>query len=479
MTSSTGSVMSCHPKEKIKERELEMTSYSYLMDLAIILLFTKALGLLTRKVQMPQVVGALLAGLLLGPACLGILKETNFIHEIAEIGVIVLMFSAGLETDIKELKASGKASLVIALFGVVVPLAGGFAAAWVFNKPGMIDSDAGCSILLQNIFIGVILTATSVSITVETLKEIGKLKTRSGNAILGAAIIDDILGIVALTIITSMADESVNIVSVLLKIVGYFVFAAVVGVIFYKIYKKWAESASKGLHRHVIIAFAFCLVMAYVAERFFGVADITGAFIAGLVISNTQRSVFLQSKFDTLSYMLLSPVFFASIGLKVVLPKMTGSILAFSLILVVVAILTKVLGCGAGAKICGYQNYQCKRIGVGMISRGEVALIVASKGTQLGLLGSNFLGPIIITVIVTTIITPIILKPVFKKLPANAVLPVDPKDCQPEEKLREGEEISTYYDHAQHIREGMKKEDADKLAEEIKKRREQNKAAKQ
>jgi len=160
-----------------------MTSYSYLMDLAIILLFTKALGLLTRKVQMPQVVGALLAGLLLGPACLGILKETNFIHEVAEIGVIVLMFSAGLETDIKELKASGKASFVIALFGVIVPLVGGFAAAWFFNKPGIIESDAGCSIFLQNVFIGVILTATSVSITVETLKEnkVGKCDSWSSH----------------------------------------------------------------------------------------------------------------------------------------------------------------------------------------------------------------------------------------------------------------------------------------------------------
>ena len=195
-----------------------MEGYSYLLDLAIILLSTKVLGLATRKVQMPQVVGALLAGLLLGPAALGWITETNFIHEVAEIGVIVLMFCAGMETDIKELKESGKASFIIALFGVVVPLIGGFAAAWFFNRPDLIASDASCSIFLQNIFIGIILTATSVSITVETLKELGKLKTRSGNAILGAAIIDDILGIIALTIVTSMADSSVNVTVVLLKV---------------------------------------------------------------------------------------------------------------------------------------------------------------------------------------------------------------------------------------------------------------------
>ena len=288
-----------------------MDSYSYLLDLAIILLSTKVLGLLTKKVQMPQVVGALLAGLILGPAGAGILSETSFLHEVAEIGVIVLMFCAGMETDIKELKASGKASFVIALCGVIVPLAGGYGAAYFFNRPDMIASDAGASVFLQNIFIGVILTATSVSITVETLKELGKLKTRSGNAILGAAIIDDILGIIALTIVTSMADSSVKIGTVMLKILGFFAFAGVVGFLFYRLYKNWVDTAKKELHRHTIIAFVFCLLMSYIAEVVFGVADITGAFIAGLIISNVRRSTYLQSKFDTISYLLLSPVFFA------------------------------------------------------------------------------------------------------------------------------------------------------------------------
>ena len=167
-----------------------MESYKFLLDLAVILLCTKVLGLATKRVQMPQVVGSLLAGLLLGPSMLGLLTETEFLSNVAELGVIVLMFCAGLETDIKELKKSGKAAFVIALCGVIVPIIGGFAVAYFFNKPGVIDSDASCSVVLQNAFIGVILTATSVSITVETLKEMGKLKTHSGNAILGAAIID-------------------------------------------------------------------------------------------------------------------------------------------------------------------------------------------------------------------------------------------------------------------------------------------------
>lgn len=419
-----------------------MSSYSYLLDLAIILLFTKVLGLLTKRVQMPQVVGALLAGLILGPAGFGILSETSFIHEIAEIGVIVLMFCAGMETDIKELKASGKASFVIALCGVIVPLVGGFAAAYFFNKPGMIVSDADASVFLQNIFIGVILTATSVSITVETLKELGKLKTRSGNAILGAAIIDDILGIIALTVVTSLADSSVKLGTVMLKIVGFFVFAGVVGFIFYRLYKNWVDTAKKELHRHTIIAFVFCLLMSYIAEEVFGVADITGAFIAGLIISNVRRSDYLQSKFDTISYLLVSPVFFASIGLKVVLPEMSGSIVGFAVVLTIVAILTKVVGCGLGAKMCKYQNYQAKRIGVGMISRGEVALIVASKGASLGLLGTAFLGPIIIVVVITTIITPVFLKVVFRPGTAPAQ----------EQLVPESEMVTSYYENANEIR---------------------------
>ena len=189
------------------------------------------------------------------------------------------------------------------------------------------------------------------------------------------------LGIIALTIVTSMADSSVSLGMVLLKIVGFFAFALIAGVAFYYGYKKWEELTNRPLHRHAIMVFVFCLLLSYCAEVFFGVADITGAFVAGLVVSKTQRTQWLASKFDTISYMLLSPLFFASIGIKVVLPAMNGKVVGFTVVLVIVAVLTKVLGCGLGAKVCGYKNYQCARIGVGMISRGEVALIVADKGS--------------------------------------------------------------------------------------------------
>lgn len=390
-----------------------MESYSYLLDLALILLSTKVFGLLTRRVRLPQVVGALLAGLILGPACLGILHQTDFIYQVSEIGVIVLMFCAGLETDIDELKRTGKASFVIALFGVLIPLVGGFAVAAYFNRPGMLESTASTSLMLQNIFIGVILTATSVSISVETLKEMGKLNTRAGNAILGAAIIDDILGIIALTIITSLADSSVNVFLVLGKIVAFFVFVGVGGYLLHIVFQKWVKGYERDLRRFVILAFVICLVFSYCAEEFFGVADITGAFFAGLIITKTTHTDYIARRFSTLSYLLLSPVFFANIGLQVVLPKMSTMIIVFAVVLVLVAVLTKVVGCGLGAKLCKYSNQDCMRIGTGMISRGEVALIVASKGNAVGLMSADLLGPVVIVVVITTIIAPIFLKMTF------------------------------------------------------------------
>ena len=355
-----------------------MESYRYLLDVALILLSTKFFGLLTRKIEMPQVVGALVAGIILGPAVLDFVHESAFTDQIAEIGVIVLMFSAGLETDISELKKSGKSSFVIALIGVLVPLVAGYFLASFYNT--------GDNAFLQNMFIGVILTATSVSISVETLKEMGKLSTPSGNAILGAALIDDILGIVALTIITGMADTSVNLAVVLMKIVAFFVCSVIIGLIARKLIEKWFDRDDKVRRRFSIISFAFCLLFAYCAEEFFGVADITGAFIAGLIISGTSKATYVTMRIETLSYLLISPVFFASIGLKVV---------------------------GLGAKICHYENIQSLRIGIGMISRGEVALIVASKGMAVGLMNPDFFGPIIIMVVLTTVVTPVLLKFAF------------------------------------------------------------------
>ena len=385
-----------------------MESYKYLLDIALILISTKILGLLTRRIQLPQVVGALIAGLLLGPACFGVLQETDFIKNIAEIGVIVLMFAAGLETDVQELKKTGLASFIIALLGVIVPLVGGYFVATIYNP--ITDQQT----MLQNIFVGVVLTATSVSITVETLKELGKLSTKTGNAILGAALIDDVLGIIALTVISSFAGSDVSLWVILLKILGFFIFCGVVAFLFIKFVNPWINKYKKDLRRFVILAFAFCLLMSFAAAYFFGVSDITGAFVAGLILSNNKKTSYMLNRFDTVSYVLLSPVFFASVGLKVTFSNMSATVVVLTVLLLVVAILSKMIGCGLGAKICKYTNLQSVKIGIGMISRGEVALIVATKGMSMGLMKDEFFAPLVLVVVATTIVTPILLKLAYK-----------------------------------------------------------------
>lgn len=404
-----------------------MEAYKYLLDLALILLSTKVLGLFSQRFRMPQVVGALVAGLLLGPGVLGLIQETEFLKTTASLGIIVLMFTSGMETDINELKRSGKASFCIALAGVLLPLAGGFLVGLYFNDPALLVNNTPGptgSLFLQNVFLGIILTATSVSITVETLREMGKLRGPVGSAILGAAIIDDVLGIVALTIVTSFADTSVHVVVVLAKIALFFLFALVVGIGFAHFYRWWTCKTQENRTQHVIVAFVFCLLLSFLAEAAFGVTDITGAFMAGLVLSNCtseERTAYLARNFESISFLYLSPVFFASIGLQVELTTMNAHIILFAVAFTVVAVLSKMLGCGLGAKLCHYTNRESLQIGVGMVSRGEVALIVATKGADLGLINTELFGPVIVVVVVTTILTPILLKVVFRS----------PKDTRP------------------------------------------------
>lgn len=381
-----------------------MHSQAFLLELALILLATKLFGLFSKYIKMPQVVGALFAGVVLGPAVTGFITESEVLTEISELGVIILMFSAGLETDVKELKYTWKPSLLIALFGVLVPLVIGALVGHIFYP----EAD-----FLQHVFIGVLLTATSVSITVETLKELGKISTKSGNAILGAALIDDILGIVGLTVVTSMAGSEVSLIIVLLKIVAFFALALGIGILAHKLFTKWVNNYEENLRRFVIISFVMCLLLAYVAENIFGVASITGAFIAGLILTNTSHTHYIEARFETLSYIFLSPIFFASIGLQIEIPEMGMKIIIFTIVLTILAVLTKVLGCAMAAKMCKFSTKESFQIGSGMVSRGEVALIMAAQGAPLGLLSTELFAPIIIMVIITTIISPILLKIAF------------------------------------------------------------------
>ncbi|MBP3310841.1 MAG: cation:proton antiporter [Butyricicoccus sp.] len=382
-----------------------MSSYAFLLAIAIILLTTKLFGLLSQRVHMPAVVGALVAGILLGPSCFGFIEETDFLLKTSEIGVIFLMFLAGLDTDLDELKKTGLASFVIAVIGVLVPLGGGYLCYHFFyNDPGDPLN------MLKALFIGVVLTATSVSITVETLREMGRLRGKVGTAILGAAVIDDILGIIILTVITGFTDPNSRPAEVFIRIALFFVFIAFVGYLMYKVFQRM-DTVWGNKRRIAIVTVSFCFILSYVAEEFFGIADITGAYFAGIILCNIWNlREYLAKKINVVSYMFFSPIFFASIGIKTELSGFTTQLLAFSVVVLIIAVLSKVLGCGLGARLCGFNNHDAFIIGLGMVSRGEVALIVAQKGAQAGLIDSTLFPPIVLMVIVTTLITPILLK---------------------------------------------------------------------
>lgn len=387
-----------------------MESYIVFKDLAIIIIAAKFLGIVARKLKAPQVVGEIIAGLLIGPSILGLVNQTDFLVQMAEIGVILLMFSAGLETDLKELMKTGPIATVIACAGVFVPLVLGALLYMAFYGV----SPWGSEEFYKAVFVGTILTATSVSITVQSLKEMGKLKGKVGTTILSAAIIDDIIGIVVLTFVIGFKNPESNPMTVVINTVLFFIFAIVVGFISYKIFKK-VDARYPHTRRIPIAGLAFCLAMAYIAEKYFGIADITGAYVAGIILCSIRDSEYIAEKMDINSYMLFGPVFFASIGLKTSIDNVTAGILLFSLAFVAVGLIAKIIGCGLVARLCRFSGADALKIGVGMMTRGEVALIVSQKGLSVGLLDPAYFTSVILLIIVSSISTPIILKLLYAR----------------------------------------------------------------
>ena len=387
-----------------------METYSVFKDLAIIIIFAKFFGILARKCRAPQVVGEIIAGLLIGPSILGLVQQTDFLTEMAEIGVVLLMFSAGLETDLKELLKTGPVAFLIACAGVFVPLVGGTLLYMGFYGAAPWGSEK----FYMAVFIGVIMTATSVSITVESLREMGKLRGKVGTTILSAAIIDDVIGIIVLTFVVGFKSPDSNPGKVVLSTVLFFAMALVVGYILFRIFRSFDERYPH-TRRIPIISLALCFFFAYAAEHFFGIADITGAYVAGIILCSMRDSSYIEEKMEVSSYMIFGPVFFASIGLKTNIDNVNGSILMFSLGFVLVALITKIIGCGLMAKLCRFRFQDSLKIGVGMMTRGEVALIVAQKGLSVGLLTPVYFTSVILLIIVSSISTPIILKLLYAK----------------------------------------------------------------
>ena len=387
-----------------------MESYSILKDLAIIVIAAKFCGILARKCKAPQVVGEIIAGLIIGPCVLGWVAQSDFLSQMAEIGVILLMFSAGLETDLKELLKTGPIAFLIACAGVFVPLVGGTLLYLGFYGTAPFGSEK----FYTAVFIGVIMTATSVSITVQSLRELGKLKGRVGTTILSAAIIDDVIGIVVLTFVIGFKSPDSNPLKVVISTILFFVFALVVGYISYKIFK-WVDAKYPHTRRIPIAGLAYCLALAFIAEKYFGIADITGAYVAGIILCSIRDSEYIAEKMDINSYMLFGPIFFASIGLKTNIDNLNGEILLFSLGFVFVALICKIIGCGLMAKVCRFNFGDSLKIGVGMMTRGEVALIVSQKGLSVGLLSPVYFTSVILLIIVSSVLTPIILKLLYAK----------------------------------------------------------------
>ena len=408
---------------------MEFDVMNILYDVAIILLATKLLGMFTRKLGLPQVVGMIIAGLIIGPALVGQMHlgsfrgiinptdiEMKVLQSFSQIGVVFILFSSGLETDFKELKRSGAASTAIASLGVLAPVILGALAALLFM--GWPKQELSQGMIMNALFVGAILSATSVGITVETLRELGALNSKVGTTILSSAIIDDVLGIIALSIITSLNGGG-NVSETLIKAVLFFVVSIGLGLILRKMFIRLVHTYPHK-RRTSIFALSMCLIYAYGAEHLFGIAAITGAYMAGLMLSGLDDTSFVDRKVVVSGYMIFTPMFFAYIGISADFSNFKLSGLLFAAVFVLTGVISKIVGCGTTAKCFGYNSRESLTIGCGMIARGEVALAVYSTGQSLiwynnGILqGIDPLVATIFLIICSSILCPVLLKAVLK-----------------------------------------------------------------
>lgn len=410
-------------------------------SLAIALLIGAARlgGLLSKRLGQPGVLGELLVGVLLGPSLLNLLQLSWFtdehlgeqIQHLAELGVIFLMFLAGLEIELDELRKTGRAALLAGLLGVVAPVLLGAGAALLFGYAAP-----------TALFIGIVLSATSVSISAQTLMELGVLRRREGLTLLGAAVFDDVLVILVLSVFLALGAGAGGggglgeVVWVLVRMVLYLGLAGALGFTFIP----W-------LMRHVsrwpiaqgLVSFAIVVVLLYAwaAEVLGGVAAITGAFLVGLAFARSPLRQEVEHSFSALTYGFFVPLFFVSIGLAANVRDLTGTGLIFGLVLILVAVVSKVAGSGLGAWWGGLKRGEALRLGLGMISRGEVGLIVASVGLNQGLIDSVVFAEIVLVVLVTTLITPLLLRWAYARerqaIAAAAAPPAPPPPAPPVE----------------------------------------------
>jgi Kef-type K+ transport system membrane component KefB len=421
-----------------------------LLILAGIIVIAKLAGALSVRFGQPAVFGEIAVGLILGPTVLNVLQWDIFAHpaghgagalsslldaaqqavpegvsasslyleglvkDLAEVGVILLMFVAGMETDLAEMRKVGKTALAAAVGGVVLPLAGGALAAGYF----------GYSLYWEAIFVGTILTATSVSISAQTLMELKALRSREGTTILGAAVIDDVLGIIVLGLVTALSvttvaghADAVGVASILWIVAKMVLFFAVFWFIGRRYFERWSNLIRRFPASQALLAFVLVMAFLYAwsAEYFAGLAAITGAYMAGVLFAQTRFQEEIADKIHPLTYSFFVPIFFVSIGLQANARELRGEI-SFLAVIVTLAIFTKIFGCFVGARSTGFTNIESLRVGVGMVSRGEVGLIVAGVGLSSGIIGRDIFSIMVIMVLATTMVTPIMLRYVFPRV---------------------------------------------------------------
>ena len=423
----------------------------FLMTLAIVIVSTKLCGLLFRRLKLPQVLGYIIAGVLIGPALIGMsgvsligfqseadeiacfvmLDEFTLngggtytiLDVFAKIGVILIMFCAGLETDLKELKKTGATAALVAVAGVAVPLVLGLCVSLPFMGTGLVDESFDS--VIQGLFVGTILTATSVAITVSVLKELGKINTRIGTTIVSAAIIDDVIGMIVLSVMTSLgsADSGADLTGfdwfkaqwwgTVIMIVAFFAAAISVGIGLHYLFA-WMDRKWPSTHRLALFGLAVCFAYAFAAEEVFGVADITGAYIAGVMLSTVRRmAAYADEKADVSSYMIFGPVFFASIGMTMSFEGLSGWLVLFTVLFVLAGLVGKIVGCGVVIKAKKGSWRDAGIAGAGMMARGEVALIVTTKGIEAGIIPDSFMIMTVMLILVSSVLTPVLLKALF------------------------------------------------------------------
>ncbi len=374
----------------------------FILQFLIILLATKLAGQISIRLGQPSVLGKIIIGIIIGPALLGWVKDTEILKTFSDIGVLLLMFLAGLETNLADLNKNKKSSLFVAIGGIIFPIAGGFIGGYAYNLS-----------VSESIFLGLVLSATSVSISVQTLRELGWLKSKEGSTLLGAAVIDDIAVVILLAIDMSFfLGENVNIFMLLIGKVLFFAMSILIAKLvvptFIRLFSK-LKVTEPLLSGALIICFSFALFAEYL-----GVAGIIGTFIAGIAVGQTIYKKEVEMKVESIAYGIFVPIFFASIGLAVSFNGIKDQLI-FTIVFSFIAIATKFVGAGLGARLSGFDTHSSMGIGSGMISRGEVALIVIAMGLENNLIPIEYYTPMIIVIIVTTLATPPMLKVFFNK----------------------------------------------------------------